>query len=60
MSVQIPATIGVTYRLEYTTNLLAQPPAWLSAATTNATAATVTLDDANPIDGQRYYRIVKP
>ena len=60
MSVQISATIGVTYRLEYTTNLLAQPPAWLSAATTNATAATVTLDDANPIDGQRYYRIVKP
>ena len=60
MSVQIPATVGVTYQLEYTTNLLAQPPAWLSAATTNATAATVTLDDANPIDGQRYYRIVKP
>ena len=60
MSVQIPATIGVTYQLEYTTNLLAQPPAWLSAATTEATTATVTLEDADPDDAQRYYRIVKP
>ena len=60
MSVQIPATIGVTYQLEYTTNLLAQPPAWLSAATIEATTATVTLEDADPTDGQRYYRIVKP
>lgn len=60
MSLQIPSTLGVTYQLQYTTNLLGQPPVWLPAATTNGTGAEVTLDDANPIDGQRYYRIVKP
>ena len=58
MSLQIPSTLGVTYQLQYTTNL--HPPVWLPAATTNGTGAEVTLDDANPVDGQRYYRIVKP
>ena len=60
MSVQISSTLGVTYQLQYTTNLLAQPPTWLPAATTNGTGLDVTLDDASPVDGQRYYRIVKP
>ena len=60
MSLLIPSTVGVTYQLQYTTNLLGQPPVWLPAATTNGTGADVTLDDANPVDGQRYYRIVKP
>ena len=60
MSVQIPSTVGVRYQLEYTTNLLAIPPTWLSAAATNATTATVTLEDGDPADGSRYYRIVKP
>ena len=60
MSLQIPSTIGVTYQLQYTTNLLGRPPVWLPAATTNGTGAEVTLDDANPVDGARYYRIVKP
>ena len=60
MSLQIPSTVGVTYQLQYTTNLLAHPPVWSPAATTNGDGTTLTLDDANPIDGQRYYRIVKP
>ena len=59
MSLQIPSTIGVAYRLEYTTNLV-PPVVWSAAATTNGTGAEVTLDDANPVDGARYYRIVKP
>ena len=60
MSLQISSAVGVTYRLEYTTNLLAIPPTWLPAATTNGTGAAVTLEDADPADAQRYYRIVKP
>lgn len=60
MSVQIPSTVDVTYQLEYTTNLLAQPPAWWPAAMTNGTGATVTLEDDDPADARRYYRIVKP
>ena len=60
MSLQIASMVGVTYRLEYTTNLLAQPPAWWPAATTNGTGAAVTLEDDDPADGSRYYRIVKP
>lgn len=60
MSLQIASTLGVTYQLQYTTNLLAQPPAWWAAATTNGTGAAVTLEDADPADVQRYYRIVKP
>ncbi|MGD9611383.1 MAG: lamin tail domain-containing protein [Kiritimatiellia bacterium] len=59
MSLQIPSTVGVTYRLEYTTNLL-ESPVWLPAATTNAAGSTVTLEDSDPADGCRYYRIVKP
>ncbi|HPT17767.1 MAG TPA: hypothetical protein PK388_10825, partial [Kiritimatiellia bacterium] len=60
MSLQIATTAGVAYQLQYTTNLLAQPPVWAPAATTNGDGTTLTLDDANPIDGRRYYRIVKP
>ena len=60
MAVQIATTVGVAYQLQYTTNLLAQPPVWAPAATTNGDGTTLTLDDANPIDGRRYYRIVKP
>jgi len=60
MSLQIASTVGVTYELQYTTNLLAQPPAWSPAATTNGTGVAVTLEDADPADGSRYYRIVKP
>ena len=60
MSLQIPTTVGVTYQLQYTTNLLANPPVWAPAATTNGDGTTLTLDDAAPVDLQRYYRIVKP
>lgn len=60
MSLQIASAVGVTYELQFTTNLLAQPPAWSPAATTNGTGAAVTLEDADPADGSRYYRIVKP
>lgn len=60
MSLQIPTAAGVTYRLEYTTNLLAQPPVWATAATVAGDGTTRTLEDADPADGCRYYRIVKP
>ncbi len=60
MSVQIPSTPGVTYRLEYTTDLLAQPPVWWTAASTDAVDATVVLEDADPADDHRFYRIVMP
>ena len=58
MSMQIATTMGITYALEYTTNLF--PPVWISVATTNGTGAAATLQDANSLDPMRFYRIVKP
>ena len=60
MSLQIPSTVGVTYQLQYTTNLFEQPPTWLPAATTAGDGSDVILEDADPADDCRYYRIVKP
>ena len=60
MSMQIPTAAGITYALQYTTNLLAKPPVWVQAATTNGNGGAVVLEDADPADVQRIYRIVKP
>ena len=51
---------GVTYQLQYTTDLLANPPVWTVADTEVGTGANVTLEDTNAVDSRRYYRIVIP
>ena len=60
MSMQISTAAGIAYALQYTTNLLAKPPVWVQAATTNGNGGAVVLEDADPADVQRIYRIVKP
>lgn len=51
---------GITYQLQYTTDLLANPPVWTAADTEVGTGNSVTLEDTNAVDTRRYYRIVIP
>ncbi|HQF20162.1 MAG TPA: S8 family serine peptidase [Kiritimatiellia bacterium] len=51
---------GITYQLQYTTDLLANPPVWTAADTEVGTGGNVTLEDTNAVDSRRYYRIVIP
>jgi hypothetical protein len=60
MSMQIASTAGITYALQYTTNLTAVPPVWIEADSCAGTGAGVTLQDPDSLGIQRYYRIVKP
>ena len=60
ISMQIASTHGVTYELQYTTNLNAQPPVWVRAISCEGTGAGITLQDPDSLGVQRFYRIVKP
>jgi hypothetical protein len=51
---------GVTYALEYTTDLRGDPPAWWPVDQEAGTGSEITLQDENPADAQRYYRVVIP
>ena len=51
---------GHQYRLEYTTNLLALPVMWHAAASNSGNGSAIVLQDTNPVDAQRFYRIVVP
>lgn len=59
----IGSQAGVTYALQYTTDLLGQPPVWMPAdgeTGTDGTGGEIILQDENPADAQRYYRVVIP
>ncbi len=60
MSMQIATTAGITYALEYTTNLWAFPPVWSNVVSALGDGNPVTLQDADSADAKRFYRIVKP
>jgi hypothetical protein len=60
MCIQIQSAVGVTYALQYTTNLMAMTPVWVQVSATNGHGGVVTLEDADCSGVQRFYRIVKP
>ena len=60
MGMQIVTTVGVTYDLEYTTNLMAIPPVWVQVDSEVGTGGAVTLQDEDSLGIQRFYRVVKP
>jgi len=51
-------TVGKTYKLQYTTDLLAIPVLWTDADTEGGTGGEITLEDGDPADVARYYRVV--
>ncbi len=60
MSATIATLTGITYALEYTTNLFENPAIWMPAASKTATNGEVTLQDSSATNIQRFYRIVIP
>ena len=48
------------YRMEFTTNLMANPVVWDEADTETGTGETITLTDDDPADAMRYYRLTVP
>jgi hypothetical protein len=58
MTMKIQSVSGITYALEYTTNLTGD--AWMPADSVVGNGGEVDLDDADPADVMRYYRIVAP
>ena len=60
MAMRIQSRNGVTYAMEYTTNLWAFPPVWVQVDSVVGDGGAVDLEDANPADAMRYYRVVRP
>lgn len=59
VSVTIPSQVGFTYRLEYTTNLTAEPIDWQVVESKPGTGANLLLEDADwELDEMRLYRVV--
>jgi len=52
--------VGETYRLEYTTDLLADPVVWHEADSDIGNGGEITLEDGDPADMQRFYRVIIP
>jgi len=52
-------TVGKTYKLQYTTNLLAVPVVWQDADTQAGTGGEIILQDGDPADMARYYRVTE-
>ena len=59
-SATVQSVNGQHYRLEYTTNLLALPLLWHAAASNSGNGSALILQDTNPVDIQRFYRVVIP
>ena len=59
-SATFPSVSGQTYRLEFSTNLLAVPVLWTEADSRIGDGGSLTLADTNNVDLKRYYRIVAP
>ena len=60
MALRIQTRSGVTYAMEYTTNLWAFPPVWVQIDSAVGDGGMVDLEDADPADAMRYYRVVRP
>ena len=58
MSMRIQSVVGVTYALEYTTDLMGD--VWVQVDAEAGTGGDVELDDLDPAGLMRFYRIVKP
>jgi hypothetical protein len=56
VNISFLAANGSNYRVEYTTSL--SPANWQLLQTVNGTGTPVTVQDINPPDPQRFYRIV--
>lgn len=57
VSMSIPSVTGINYGLQYTTQLL--PPNWIDVMSLGGTGAGITLEDLNPTDDQRFYRVIR-
>ncbi len=61
MSMEMATTAGAIYALEFTTNLATHPAIWVQVdSEPGVDQGNVTLQDADPSDIQRFYRIVMP
>ena len=60
VAVGIPSSTGLTYALQYTTNLMGLPPNWIGLATQAGNGGILVLQDATPSGTQRFYRVVLP
>ncbi|NCD22995.1 MAG: hypothetical protein EOL90_08665 [Spartobacteria bacterium] len=58
--VQLISEPGISYALQYTTNILRRPQIWANAASQTGTGGLVTLTDGNATDPKRFYRVVVP
>jgi hypothetical protein len=52
-------TLGKTYSLQYTTDLMAIPVVWTDADTDAGNGGEIILNDDDPADVARYYRVVE-
>lgn len=52
------STVGKTYSLQYTTDLMANPVVWEEADSKDG-GGEITLEDGDPADVARYYRVVE-
>jgi hypothetical protein len=60
-SASISSMAGREYRMEYSSDLMANPVQWFDADSAMGTGGEITLEDTNtPADLQRFYRIVVP
>ena len=57
VSMTMPSVAGITYGLQYTTQLL--PPTWIDVTSLDGTGADIVLEDLNPTDAQRFYRVIR-
>ena len=60
MAMWIQSVAGVTYALQYTTNLIGLPPNWVQVDAEAGTGESIMLADPDAGDVQRTYRVVKP
>ena len=60
MGMRIQTVNGITYALQYTTNLWAYPPAWVTVDSEVGNGGTADLEDADCDGIKRFYRVVKP
>lgn len=58
--VQFVSQTGVSYALQYTTNIVRRPQIWVNAANQTGTGGLLTLTDSNATDRIRLYRVVVP
>lgn len=58
LNISWSAVTGVTYQVQYTTNLA--PPNWLPLGSVTATGTNASLPDNSPVAPQRFYRINIP